>query len=158
MASHEPFSIREGIRYIPDTFEYEDLPQKVRNGIFTELLFLLNADDSSSNMASRVLYRITCTRTREYYNKRSEGNFAVSKFENYIIPILRNASWVEFVDVLDEWFPIVKELAKELVEKYGDTQLQERLLDCEARFNRLLLEEGIGWQIREDRIERRQAA
>ena len=160
MASHDPFSIREGIRYVPDTFEYADLPQRVRIGIFTELLLLLrqNADVPIMEIAARELYRITCRRTREYFNTDSERYSAVFTFENRVIPILRKATWVEFLDVLDEWFPIVEELTRELAEEYGNTQLKKLLLDCEAQVNRLFLEEGIGWQLREDRIERRQAA
>ncbi len=154
MASHDPFSIREGIRYIPDTFEYADLPQRVRTGIFTELLFLLQAHSNITEIAAHSLYTITCRGTREYFNTLSERYDAVTTFQDWVIPILRKATWVEFLDVLDEWFPIVMERAEER----GITYLQGRLRSCEARIDRLLLEEGVGWQIREDRIERRQAA
>ena len=128
MASHEPFSIREGIRYIPDTFEYADLPQKVRIGIFTELLLLLrqNADVPISwRLQRKSCIGLHVGEPESTSTLRSEGYSAVFTFENKVIPILRKATWVEFLDVLDEWFPIVKELTRELAEEYGNTQLQE---------------------------------
>ncbi len=115
-------------------------------------------------MAAQELYMITHRRARMYFNEDSERQSAVTKLEYFVIPILEEATWEELLDVLDEWFPIVKVLDEwcpvitVLAMDHDYEQLQERLLDCEAKINRLLLEEGIGWQIREDRIERRQTA
>ncbi|MBI2886099.1 MAG: hypothetical protein HYY02_02700 [Chloroflexi bacterium] len=148
----QAFSYREGIRYIPDTFTYSELPENVRYGLFSEIIHGLDGGGFGVDESAEELYELTCRRTRSLFST-SRWNEPLLLFTRQTMPLLARASWVEVLDVFDEWFPFAFEQA----ERSLRNPFLGRLTELVNRVNQLFREEGIGWQIDDRRIQRRQS-
>ncbi len=140
------FLYREGLRYVPDTLTYDDLPERARNGIYTELALLFRTDLGSTFAAS--LYEATCRKTRERFGPASPY---YTSLETDIWPLIRKANWSDVLAIIEDWLQGFPKLRL----RSGATDFERFVSAVNAPF----VEDGIGWSIGKDlRITRRQSA
>ena len=154
----ESFLYREGLRYIPDTFAYDNLPSPVRTGIFSEIILALqNRQIGGVTEAAKLLHIVTCRRLRQQYNTEVEQVSSLFVLEHITFDLLRKANWGDFLDILEVWLASVLDLTPHRP-PYSPPPLVSLINNqLVPNLSKLFLEEGIGWQIDGTKITRRQA-
>lgn len=143
------FLYREGLRYVPDRLTYDELPERARNGIYTELAILFRTNLGIT--LATPLYEAICRRTRERFTTAYTD--AVLTLEKNIWPFIRKADWSDVLAIIEDW---LQSRPQSLRRNGIDTTVLRGFVSA---LNALFLEEGIGWSVGDDwRIARRQSA
>ena len=150
----DSFLYREGLRYVPDTFAYDNLPSAVKTGIFNEIVLALSNNSIGGVVeAARLLHIVTCRLLRQQYETSVERYTPIYVLEGITFNLLREANWDDFLQIIEIW------LASELDPPPHRLPQLVSLINNQLvpNLNKLFLEEGIGWQIDGTKITRRQA-
>lgn len=130
----EPFSVRYGARKHPSELIYDEVPDSLREA-FVELLKWGRGGPSY-----RQLYREYCLVLEEIPDRNVETYLASWEIKGQVESMIRECLWYEFYDICEETSSLLRG-------SLSETRFANQ-------FNRLLRKVGMGYELKEGKIER----
>lgn len=133
---HELFSKRYGLRPTPEGLVYEGVPKSARVG----LNYIL--EQNSNRLDTRNLYTNICAALRI---PRETRNFNLDMYSSMAIPIeelIMKCDWWRFYDICELMFQLLDSRAP----FYGE--------EFSKQVNALLIDEQLGFEIRDGKVEK----